>query len=148
MKKQISATVKLLQIFITPHHGPAVPWFLGSNGLTNGAGCLRGLLRLIRTYFENISGCPFWDRDPKYPSDQLWPSQPTPSVCHADQRGMRGFLYWAGARRGGCARSCRAKARKWHFPVNPKMVWDDIWIELVVLSCWTSTPNSFQQRPP
>ena len=41
------------------HHGPAVSRFLVSNGSTNGAGCLRGLLRLIKTHFENISGCPF-----------------------------------------------------------------------------------------
>ena len=27
-----------------------------SNGVINGAGCLRGLLRLIETHFENIFG--------------------------------------------------------------------------------------------
>ena len=43
----------------TSHHGPAISRFLVSNGLTNGAGCLKGLLRLIETHFENISGCPF-----------------------------------------------------------------------------------------
>ena len=41
------------------HHGPAVSRFLVSNGSTNGTGCLRGLLRLIKTHFENISGSPF-----------------------------------------------------------------------------------------
>ena len=38
------------------HHGPVVSRFLVSNGSTDGAGCLRGLLRLIQTHFENISG--------------------------------------------------------------------------------------------
>ena len=41
------------------HHGPAVSRFLVSNGSTNGTGCLRGLLRLIKNHFENISGSPF-----------------------------------------------------------------------------------------
>ena len=41
------------------HRGPAVTRFLVSNGSTNGSGCLRGLLRLIKTHFENISGRPF-----------------------------------------------------------------------------------------
>ena len=54
------------------HHGPAVSRFLVSNGSTNGAGCLRGLLRLNKTHFENISGGPFWDRDPTYPSGVPW----------------------------------------------------------------------------
>ena len=54
------------------HHGPAVSRFLVSNGSTNGSGCLRGLLRLIKTHFENISGRPFWDRDPRYPSGVPW----------------------------------------------------------------------------
>ena len=45
-------------LFIS-HHGPAVSRFLVSNGSTNRAGCLRWLLRLIKTHFENISGCPF-----------------------------------------------------------------------------------------
>ena len=38
---------------------PAVSSFLVSNGSTNGAGCLRGLLRLIKNHFENIFGSPF-----------------------------------------------------------------------------------------
>ena len=54
------------------HHGPAVSRFLVSNGSTNGTGCLRGLLRLIKTHFENISGSPFWDRDPRYPNKVPW----------------------------------------------------------------------------
>ena len=41
------------------HHGPAVSTFWVSNGSTNGLGCLRGLLKLIKTHFENISGRPF-----------------------------------------------------------------------------------------
>ena len=41
------------------HHGPAVSRFLVSNGSTIGTGCLRGLLRLIKTNVENISGSPF-----------------------------------------------------------------------------------------
>ena len=41
------------------HHGPAVSRFLVSNGSTNAAGCLRGLLSLIKTHFENISGMAF-----------------------------------------------------------------------------------------
>ena len=54
------------------HRGPAVTRFLVSNGSTNGSGCLRGLLRLVKTHFENISGCPFWDRDPRYPNGAPW----------------------------------------------------------------------------
>ena len=54
------------------HHSPAVSSFLVSNGSTSGAGCLRGLLRLIKTHFENISGRPFWDRDPRYPCGVPW----------------------------------------------------------------------------
>ena len=46
-------------IRITSHYGPAVSRFLVTNGSTNGAGCLRGLLRLIKTHFENISGTAF-----------------------------------------------------------------------------------------
>ena len=38
------------------HHGPAVSRFLVTNGSTNGAGCLRGLLRLIKTHFEKFLG--------------------------------------------------------------------------------------------
>ena len=38
--------------------------FLVSNGSTKGAGCLGGLLKLIQTHFENISGRPYGDRDP------------------------------------------------------------------------------------
>ena len=45
--------------FNNAHHGPAVSRFLVSNRSPNGAGCLRGLPRLIKTHFENISGCPF-----------------------------------------------------------------------------------------
>ena len=56
----------------TSHHGPAVSRFFVSNGSTNGAGCLRGLLRLIKTHFENISGTAFWDRDPRYPNRVPW----------------------------------------------------------------------------
>ena len=43
------------------HHGPAVSRFLVSNGSNNGAKVrvLRGLLRLIKTHFENISGMAF-----------------------------------------------------------------------------------------
>ena len=59
-------------LYCTTHHGPAVSRFLVSNGSTNGAECLRGLLRLIKTHFENISGCPFWDRDPRYPNRVPW----------------------------------------------------------------------------
>ena len=33
--------------------------FFVGNGSTNGSGCLRGLLRLIKTHFENIFGRPF-----------------------------------------------------------------------------------------
>ena len=59
--KNVSKTVKKLKLQAVrqPHHGPAVSRFLVSNGSTNGTGCLRGLLRLIKTHFENISGCPF-----------------------------------------------------------------------------------------
>ena len=55
-----------------PHHGPAVSRFLVINGSTNGTGCLRGLRRLIKTHFENISGMAFWDRDPRYPNRVPW----------------------------------------------------------------------------
>ena len=41
------------------HHGRAVSRFLVSNRSTNGAGCLRGLLRFIKAHFENISGTAF-----------------------------------------------------------------------------------------
>ena len=39
-----------------PHHGPAVSSFLVSNGSTNGAGCFRGLVRLIKSILKIFLG--------------------------------------------------------------------------------------------
>ena len=67
-----AANLPSINIFVTTIFGPAVSRFLVSNGSTNGTGCLRGLLRLIKTHFENISGTAFWDRDPRYPNRVPW----------------------------------------------------------------------------